>query len=141
MPRGETKEIKKVSEVKAHKKVIGEEYLEGVVNKIDEATTGRDKEEALTILKSLLPTLKGKEKKGCLAKIKEFEKENSNEPKYKIGDMVYSYQNPEKKMPVSFIRKADTPYSHAYKLNLKTDDGYSRSSKWINEESLSFETE
>ncbi len=75
VPRGETKEIKKVLEVKAHKKVIGAEYLEGVVNKIDEATTGIEKEEALTILKALLLTLKGKEKKECLAKIKELEKE------------------------------------------------------------------
>ncbi len=58
-------------------------------------------------------------------------------PKYKVGDMVYSYQNPTVKRRVSHIRLEKPPYSHSYKLALRDKDGYGYSSKWINEGSLS----
>ena len=59
------------------------------------------------------------------------------EPRYKLREKVYSYQNPYEKMEISHIAKSDDPkYSHRYKLALK-EGGYSRSSNWINEESLS----
>lgn len=58
-------------------------------------------------------------------------------PKYKVGDMAYSYQNPTVKRRVTHIRKSDNPdYEHAYKLALYRQGGYSYSSKWINESSL-----
>jgi len=59
-------------------------------------------------------------------------------PKYKRGDLVYSYQNPTVKRPVSHVFPSDDPeYSHKYKLALQDKDGYSYSSKYLNEESLS----
>lgn len=58
--------------------------------------------------------------------------------KYKIGDMVYSYQNPTVKRRVSHARPGlDEGDPNRYKLALKDRDGYSYSSKWINEGSLS----
>lgn len=57
--------------------------------------------------------------------------------KYKVGDMVYSYQNPTVKRRVSHRRKGAPGYPNAYKLSLRDRDGYSYSSKWINEGSLS----
>jgi len=60
-----------------------------------------------------------------------------NKPKYKAGDMVYSWVNPTKKARVSHIRKSDDcEYPHAYKLALKDKDGFSHSSKWINETTI-----
>jgi hypothetical protein len=59
-------------------------------------------------------------------------------PKYKRGDMVYTYQNPTKAYPVSHIFPSDDPeYSHKYKLALRDKDGFGYSSKYMNEESLS----
>lgn len=58
-------------------------------------------------------------------------------PKYKVGDEVYSYQNPTVKRPITMIREPKEPgFDPAYKLSLKTKDGYTRSSNWINESSL-----
>jgi hypothetical protein len=58
--------------------------------------------------------------------------------KFKRGDMVYSYQNKKKKEPISHVSLSDDPeYDHRYKLALHDDQGYSRSSNWINEKSLS----
>lgn len=55
-------------------------------------------------------------------------------PKYKTGDMVYSYQNKTVAGRVNYIRKStDATYPHAYRLTLP--DG--SSSKWINEDSIS----
>ena len=57
--------------------------------------------------------------------------------KYKMGDMLYSYQNPTIKRAVNYIRlSADPEYNHKYKLSLRDKDGYSYSSKFINEKSL-----
>ena len=57
--------------------------------------------------------------------------------KYKMGDMVYSYQNPTVARPVNKIIRSDDPeYDHKYILSLKDKDGYSHSSKHINEKSL-----
>lgn len=53
-------------------------------------------------------------------------------PKYKIGDMVFSYQNMQKAAPINYIRKSDDPtYQHAYRLTLPRGN-----SKWINESSI-----
>ena len=52
--------------------------------------------------------------------------------KYKIGDMVYSYQNPNIKRPIARIYPSENPlYDHRYQLALKD-----RRSKWIDERSL-----
>jgi hypothetical protein len=59
-------------------------------------------------------------------------------PKFKYDDKVYSYQNPTSPGYIRFIRKSEDPnYSNKYKLVLYDDNGYSYSSNWINEESLS----
>lgn len=59
-------------------------------------------------------------------------------PKFKMNDKVYSYQNKMKPGYIRFIRKSEDPnYSNMYKLSLFDDNGYSYSSNWINEESLS----
>ncbi len=57
-------------------------------------------------------------------------------PRYKINDMVYSYQNPTVKRRVSHFREGMPGYSHSYKLALRDREGYSYSSNWINESSL-----
>ena len=52
--------------------------------------------------------------------------------KYKVGQLVYSYQNKVKKYPIRLIRKSgDSKYSHAYKISLPK--GYSN---WIDEKSI-----
>jgi hypothetical protein len=59
-------------------------------------------------------------------------------PKYRLRQKVYSWQNPTVKREISHIHKAETPgYPHQYKLALYDKDGYSYSSKWMNESSLS----
>lgn len=59
-------------------------------------------------------------------------------PKYKVGQFVYSYQNPTEKRPINMIRKAKEPgYNHAYRLTLAGADGYGKNSNWIDEPSLS----
>ena len=59
-------------------------------------------------------------------------------PKYKLRELVYSYQNPMVARPVSHVFPSGDPeYSHKYKLALRDKDGYSYSSKYINEGSLS----
>jgi hypothetical protein len=59
-------------------------------------------------------------------------------PKYTYGDMLYSYQNPNKPGRVFRIVISDDPeYQHKYKLTLKDKDGYTYSSNFINENSLS----
>jgi len=66
---------------------------------------------------------------------------------FKRGDMVYSYENPDNKMEISFVRDNGivngVDYGWSYKVALKTDgDGkynpkgkYSKSSKWFNQPS------
>jgi hypothetical protein len=68
---------------------------------------------------------------------------------FKLGDMVYSYQNPNDKMRVSFIEDRGiidgVDYGWNIKVALKTDsDGnynpkgtYSKSSKWMSQNSVS----
>ena len=59
-----------------------------------------------------------------------------SKPKFKVGDMVYSYQNKTEKRPISYIKESsDSTYDHKYKLSLI--DGYSN---WIDEKSLSNST-
>lgn len=59
-------------------------------------------------------------------------------PRYKVGDMVYSYQNPTVKREISYvIPSTDAKYQTKYKLTLVDRYGYGYSSKWINESSLS----
>ena len=60
-------------------------------------------------------------------------------PKFKVGDMVYSWQNPDVKRRVSFVREADEndPMdSHKYIVSLRDENGYSYSSKWMGEKSM-----
>lgn len=62
----------------------------------------------------------------------------TKKPKYKMGDMVYSYLNKTKKYPVNYISLSyDPDYNHKYKLAFRDKDGYSYSSKYIDEKSLS----
>jgi hypothetical protein len=68
---------------------------------------------------------------------------------FKVGDMVYSYQNPNHKMRVSFVEDRGiidgVDYGWGIKVALKTDaDGkydpngtYSQSSKWMSQNSVS----
>ena len=52
--------------------------------------------------------------------------------KYKIGDMVYSYQNPTVKRPIISIYPSENPlYDHKYRVQLKE-----RRSKWMDERSM-----
>ena len=58
--------------------------------------------------------------------------------KYKIGQFVYSYQNPTEKRPINRIRESqDGDYDHMYRLTLPDRQGYPVNSNWINEKSLS----
>lgn len=67
-------------------------------------------------------------------------------PKYDNGNMVYSYQNKTVAAPVckrEFRPYIDNSHSHdldswAYKLTFQDPRGGSYSSKWIDEDSLSF---
>jgi LEA14-like dessication related protein len=62
----------------------------------------------------------------------------NNKVKFKYDDKVYSYQNPLTAGYVRFIKESSNPdYDHQYKLALFDDNGYSYSSNWINEKSLS----
>lgn len=59
-----------------------------------------------------------------------------NPPKYKREDLLYSYQNKDYPAPVSRVRESHEEGSqHAYKLTLKNEHG-TRSSHWIDENSL-----
>ena len=67
-----------------------------------------------------------------------FSMKKLNPPKYKVGQMFYSYQNPTVKRAINKIRPSDDPkYSHSYVLALRDKDGYSYSSKWMGEGTLS----
>ncbi len=69
-------------------------------------------------------------------------KENNpnRKAKFKVGDMVYSWQNPNYKARVSFVRdngvEDNTDYGFSYKVTLKDREGYTHSSKWMDEDSL-----
>jgi hypothetical protein len=62
-------------------------------------------------------------------------------PKFEVGDMVYSWQNPDKKARVSHRRddgiQDGVDYGFHYKVSLKDESGYSKSSKWMHENSMS----
>lgn len=65
-------------------------------------------------------------------------KKKHKKPKYKVGDEVYSYLNPTVKKSITYMKKADGPDDfNRYKLALTDKDGYSYSSHYINEKSLS----
>jgi hypothetical protein len=65
-------------------------------------------------------------------------KPKNNKVKFKYNDKVNSYQNPSTPGYVRFIRESDDPnFDHKYKLALIDNNGYSYSSNWINEKSLS----
>jgi hypothetical protein len=57
--------------------------------------------------------------------------------KYKVGDMVYTYLNPTVKRRISHTRQNDPGYPNVYKLALFDREGFSYSSHWVNEESIS----
>lgn len=59
-------------------------------------------------------------------------------PKYKVGDMVYSYLNPTVKRRISHVFPAqEKGFKANYKIALIDKDGYSYSSKYIGEGSIS----
>lgn len=59
-------------------------------------------------------------------------------PKFKVGDMVYSWQNPDVKRRISHVKPSNDPeYEHQYILALYDNEGYSHSSKQTGESSLS----
>ena len=59
-------------------------------------------------------------------------------PRFDVDDMVYSWQNPTVRRSVTKIQESREPgYQHKYKVSLRDQDGYSYSSKWMNESSLS----
>ncbi len=62
-----------------------------------------------------------------------------NRPKFKVGDMVYSWQNPDYKAEVAFVnpREIDGKTEYHYKVTLKDKDGYTKSSKWMHESGMS----
>lgn len=64
---------------------------------------------------------------------------NIQPAKYKLGQMVYSYQNPAISAPIIAIHLSDDPqYSHTYILRIPGREGIgTRNSNNINEESLS----
>jgi hypothetical protein len=52
--------------------------------------------------------------------------------KFKIGQLVYSYQNKTKKHPINRIMESDdSQYEHKYRLSLPSGN-----SNWISESSL-----
>jgi hypothetical protein len=57
-------------------------------------------------------------------------------PKYKVGDMVYSWQNPTVKRRVSHVQLQPSGFPPKYKVALYDKEGYSYSSKWMDEASL-----
>lgn len=67
-----------------------------------------------------------------------FKMKKLNLPKYKVGQRFFSYLNPTVKRGITKVYPSDDPkYEHTYKLSLRDKDGYSYSSKYINESSLS----
>jgi hypothetical protein len=71
----------------------------------------------------------------------ENESSNEREAKYKTGDMVYSWQNPDYTARIAYVSdrgiEDGIDYGFHYKVTLKDDEGYTRSSKWMSEDSLS----
>ena len=64
-------------------------------------------------------------------------RKDADPPKYKVGDMVYSWQNPDERKPVFKVHIEEDPdYQHTYKLDLTDEVGYSKRSKWMDEMSL-----
>lgn len=61
----------------------------------------------------------------------------ARKPKYKLGAMVYSYQNRDYKAPVNFVRDNGEGYAYSYRLSLRGPDEYKVNSNWIDEGSLS----
>ena len=57
--------------------------------------------------------------------------------KYKVGDMVYTYLNPTVKRRISHVHQNEPGYPNSYKLALVDREGYSYSSHWVNESSIS----
>lgn len=64
-------------------------------------------------------------------------KRKTEKTKFKVGDMVYTYINPNIKARISHFRKGEDGYPNAYKLAIYDEDGYSHSSKWVDEQSVS----
>lgn len=69
----------------------------------------------------------------------------NSKAKYGVGDMVYTYQNEMFPCPIAKVEfrafiSVNEPHEHdtyAYKVTLPEDGGYTRSSKWIDEDSVS----
>ena len=58
--------------------------------------------------------------------------------KYKVGDKVYSWQNPAVACSINRISASpDVGYPHKYRLTLIDSHGNHYNSKWLNEGSLS----
>ena len=64
-------------------------------------------------------------------------KRKSNEPKYEIGDMVYNWQSPNKKVRINRINRSDDPnFEATYRLTLIDKNGDHQNSKWTDESAL-----
>lgn len=60
-------------------------------------------------------------------------KKEPKPPKYKIDQMVYSYQNKTKKASINYVRRSyDIDQPHQYRLTLPEG----RHSNWISEKSI-----
>jgi hypothetical protein len=55
--------------------------------------------------------------------------------RYKVGDMVYTYQNPDEKHNITYIKETES--GTKYKISLRDKDGYSYSGNFIDEKSIS----
>lgn len=59
------------------------------------------------------------------------------QPKYKVGDMVFSWQNKNVKKRIAFVYPSnDATYQHKYKVTLHDNEGYPYSSKYMGENSI-----
>lgn len=57
-------------------------------------------------------------------------------PKYKVGDMVYSWANQNKKAKINKVSVDDLGVVK-YRLTMLGDDGYWHQLKWVNETTVS----
>lgn len=82
-----------------------------------------------------------KQLKDALKKTMSTYEAKQRKAKYKVGDMVYSWQNPDYKARVAFVNdrgvEDGVDYGFHYRVTLKDKEGYTRSSKWMGEDSLS----
>lgn len=63
-------------------------------------------------------------------------KKKTKKPKFKVGDLVYNWQSPNRKSAINMVRVSSDPnYEHSYRLTIIGKDGIRRNSKWTLESS------